>query len=263
MKNIALGALFLLLLPVAAEAAGFAKQSLFLSKSSVTEGDTVYIHAVVSNEDSAAFKGDMVFSEKGAPIGTAAVSLGVGEADAVSVSWKPSAGSHTVVAELKRQGEVLEKQSSTFSVAAKPLPPPPSSGGSGGSSQSAAAVESSQKIQEGIASFSPTAAEASAPVFVLIDGGRESLSNIIDSQITTAKQTLGPKEGSVLSAETVRNAPKDPVSTFWLILWTLYLYVLTILNFLIGNAGVFYPLFALIVLYILWRMVQRFRRPAY
>jgi len=31
------------------------------------------------------------------------------------------------------------------------------------------------------------------------------------------------------------------MGTFWFILQTLYLYLLTLLNFIIGSAGVFYP----------------------
>lgn len=251
--------LALLFLPSVAFGAGFAKQSLFLSKASVTEGDTVYIHAVVSNDAASSFKGEMVFSDNGVRVGTAPVSLDAGEASAVSVSWKPSAGSHPVVAELMKGTESIEKQSATFAVAKKPEPKAPQA-----ASQSAAAVESSEKIQESIASFSPAAAEATAPFFTLVDGGRESLSNTIDGQIETAKRNIGPEnEGSVLGAEAVKNAPSNPMGTFWFILWTLYLYILTLLNFIIGNAGVFYPVLALLVLYFLWKIVQRFRRPAY
>lgn len=255
MKNIAV--LALLLLPSVAFGAGFAKTSLFLSKSSVTEGDTVLIHAVVSNEAGAAFKGTMTFSDGSEKIGSAPVSLDAQEAGTVSVSWKPIPGSHTVTAELTKAGEKLETQTLSVKVAEKPKPVAPAA------AQSAAAVESSQKIQEGIASFSPQAADATAPAFTLIDSGRESLSNTIDGQIATAKKNLGADAGQVLGAEAVRNAPKNPMGTVWFVLWTLYLYLLTILNFIIGSAGVFYPVFALLILYILWRLVQRVRRPAY
>lgn len=248
----------LLLVPTLAFGAGFAKQSLFLSKASVTEGDTVYIHAVVTNDASSAFKGEMVFKDNGTKIGAAPVSLDAGEAAAVSVSWKPSAGSHPIVAELMKDNESVEKQSATFSVAKKPEP------AAAVSSQTAAAVESSEKIRDSIASFSPAAADATQPFFTLVDGGRQSASDFIEGQLATAKKNIGPEnEGSVLGAEAVKNAPSNPMGTFWFVLWTLYLYVLTLLNFIIGNAGVFYPVLALLVLYFLWKTVRRFRRPAY
>src|SRR3990167_1304340 len=54
----------------------------------------------------------------------------------------------------------------------------------------AAAVESSAKIQEGIAGFSPAAASATAPFFTMVDGGRTSLSDVIDTQIATTKNAI-------------------------------------------------------------------------
>ena len=130
----------------------------------------------------------------------------------------------------------------------------------------AAAVESSAKIQEGIAGFSPAAASATAPFFTMVDGGRTSLSDVIDVQIANTKNNIGPtagKPGEVLSAEAVKNAPQNPMGTLWFILQTLYLYLLTLLSFIIGSAGVFYPVAAFIILYILWRLIRRFSRPAY
>lgn len=258
MRPIAI-AITLFLLPSVAFAASFAKQSLFLSQPSVTEGETVLIHAVVSNDEESAFAGTMQFSEGEAVIGTVPVSLDAGEASAVSVSWKPSAGSHPVTAELKKGTESVEKQSATFKVAAKPVPVPAAQN----TPQAAAAVESSQKIQESIASLSPGAASATEPLFTLIDSGRSQLSDLVDGQIETAKVSLAPQEGSILGTSTVARAQNDPLGTFWFILWTIYLYVLTVLNFIIGSAGVFYPLLAVLVLFFLWKLFNRFRRPSY
>lgn len=251
----------LLLLPALASAAGFAKNSLFLSRTSVTEGETVLIHAVVNNDAATAFAGTLRFSEGAMAIGSVPVSLDAGEAAAVSVSWKPSAGSHAVLAELKAGTELVEKQSATFVIAAKPKPAPADS-----AALSAAAVESSAKIQKGIAGFSPAAANATAPVFALVDGGRAALSDVIDGQIAATKKSIGASvasPGEVLGAEQVKNAGSNPMGTVWFILQTLYLYLLTILNFVIGSAGVFYPVAAFLILYFLWRLVKRFRRPAY
>ena len=130
----------------------------------------------------------------------------------------------------------------------------------------AAAVESSAKIQEGIAGFSPAAASATAPFFTMVDGGRTSLSDVIDVQIANTKNNIGPtagKPGEVLSAEAVKNAPQNPMGTLWFILQTLYLYLLTLLSFIIGSAGVFYPVAALLILYLLWRLIRRAHHPAY
>src|SRR3989338_1124026 len=149
----------------------------------------------------------------------------------------------------------------TFTLYVSPKPKPVAT-----SSQSAAAVESSAKIQEGIAGLSPAAASATAPFFTMVDGGRAALSDVIDVQIANTKNNIGPtagKPGEVLSAEAVKNAPQNPMGTLWFILQTLYLYLLTLLSFIIGSAGVFYPVAALLILYLLWRLIRRAHRPAY
>jgi len=250
----ALVALGLLLLPSLALGAGFAKGSLFLSKASVTEGETVLIHAIISNDTATPFEGKLVFLDNKESIGSVPVSLDGQEAQAVSVSWKPSAGSHPVVAELQKDGEAVEKLSATFSVAKKPEPKPIAPG------QTAAAVESSAGIQDTIENVSPAVAGVTAPFFRLVDGGRSKAAEILDTQIETTKERLGPSAGTVLGAEETKNAASNPMGAFWYVLQTLYLYILTIVRFLVGNAGVFYPVLAVAFLYFMWRLVKRFRR---
>src|SRR3990167_7534869 len=94
----------------------------------------------------------------------------------------------------------------TFTLYVSPKPKPVAT-----SSQSAAAVESSEKIQEGIAGFSPAAANVTAPFFTLVDGGRGALSDVIDTQIAATKKNIGPSAGEVLSAEEVKNAGSNPM----------------------------------------------------
>ena len=151
----------------------------------------------------------------------------------------------------------------TFTLYVTPKPKPAPVAASGGA---AAAVESSAKIQEGIAGISPAVAGAMAPVFTLVDGGRRSVSDALDTQIENTKGRLGTSvasPGEILGSDAVKNAGSNPLGTVWFILQTLYLYLLTILNFIIGSAGVFYPLAAILILYFLWRLISRSRRPAY
>ena len=67
----------------------------------------------------------------------------------------------------------------------------------------------------------------------------------------------------MLSAQAVQNSVSNPAGSFWYVLQTLYFYLLTVLRFIVGSAGVFYPVVAILFLYFLWRMFRRFRRPAY
>ena len=149
----------------------------------------------------------------------------------------------------------------TLYITPKPKPAPVAT-----STNVVTAIESSDNIQQGIARFSPQTASTVAPAFVLIDGGRSKLADVLDSQITTTKSKLGPNAGApseVLGSEDVKQAGSNPTGAFWYIVQTLYLYLLTILRWLVGSAGVFYPVFALVLLFILWKIVNRFRRPAY
>lgn len=241
--------------PQAALGAGFAQQSIFLSKSSVTEGDTVLIHTVVQNDLAAKFPGNLVIKDGDAKVGSVPVALDAGEAQAVSVSWKPAAGSHKIVAELQDAGgTVVESESQTFDVAAKPKPKAEIAA----SSSVAAAVESSADIQSKIDGLSPAAGDALAPVFKLVDGSRTAIADVLDSQIAKTKPKLAPTPGIVAGAETIK-APSQG-SWFSSIFDTVYYYILTVLRYIIGSAGVFYPLLAFVFLYTLWRMFKRFRR---
>lgn len=144
----------------------------------------------------------------------------------------------------------------TLYVSPKPKPAPIAA-----SSSAAAAVESSAKIQEGIAGLSPAAASATAPFFTMVDGGRAALSDVIDTQINSTKNNLNT--GTTLGTETFKDVGNNPGGTFWTVIQTLYLYLLTVLNFIIGSAGVFYPVAAILILYSLWRLIRRARSPYY
>lgn len=252
MVRILIPALLLLIPTSFVFGAGFAKQSIFLSRSSVTEGESVLIHAVVSNNDPATFKGKLELRDKDEPIGTVPVSLESGKAIAVSVSWEPTAGKRTVSADLiDQEGTVLETMSESFTIEAKPKPKATTT------AQTAATIESSEDIQNRIGGFSPQVQQATAPVFSTLDGVRNTIANTLDGQLKTANAKLGKIAGA--EDENEGELP-DTVGGFWLALWTVYFYILTVLRFLIGNAGIFYPAFALLFLYFLYKTFRRFRR---
>ncbi|MEI6864306.1 MAG: hypothetical protein WCK46_03015 [Candidatus Adlerbacteria bacterium] len=258
----------LLLLPTIVGAAGFAKQSLFLSKSSVTEGETVLIHATVSNDTAAKFTGTLKLHDEDGTIGSVPVTLGSGEAGAVSVSWKPLAGTHTVLANLEDSaGTVVEESSQTFTIAAKAVATPASKNKP---SNTSATVEPSTQIQESIGSVSPTAQTYAAPVFEAIDAGRVLGASTINDGIDWSKKELAEQAQKQKTKTTSSAADQNTdtmqtkaTNTAWTIFATVSLYVLSVLLYVVGNAGVFYPVFALLFFYILWRLFKRYRRPNY
>jgi hypothetical protein len=262
MKYALLTGLLLVSLPSFASAATFAKQSLFLSKTPVTEGETVLIHAVVANESNVKFDGQVVFSIKdptggwtdNQKIASVAVSIAPGGANAVSVSWKPAAGSPIVLAELTApDGTIVESESSVFTIDKKQQP---------GSTSSTNSIDSSKDIQDKIAGFVPAAAPVSQPIFATLDSARAAAAGGLDNAIAWTKQLTKAKNPGEILGTTTSNTVKAG-NTIWTVLATILLYIFSVLRFAVGNAGIFYPAFALLFFYILWRIYKRMRRPAY
>lgn len=177
--------------------------------------------------------------------------------ESVPVRALISSDAEVVLSNSKKEGSVPV----TITVYIAPKPKPKEA--EPASSTLTAAVQSSQGIQESIANFSPQTAKITEPFFSAVDSGRESANNIVQEQLRKTKSNLGTDAGKVLGAEATKNAAQNPGGTFWYILQTLYLYLLTLLGFVIGSAGAFYPLFAVVVLYLLWRLFKKFRSPAY
>ena len=150
--------LFLLLLalaiyPEAARGAGFAKDPLFLSRSPVTEGQTVRLFAVLSNSDTTAFNGTVVFYDGTTKIGSVTVSLAAGASITASVTWTPSAGDHNVKADIVgKDGTQVEEIKEAFTINSKPKPATPAQSSSAFSTSSiqsqyaAATIDSSAFI---------------------------------------------------------------------------------------------------------------------
>ena len=245
----------LFLFPTLVFAAGFAKESLFLSKSPVTEGETVLIHAVVANEKAEQFKGEVQLRSGDATIGSTPLTLTAGEARTVSVPWSPKAGTHKVTAELKtNDGTIAESTQATFVVLEIPKP------AVAGTTTESTSVESSAQIQEAIENISPQVADGAQPVFETLDSWREKGAEFLDGQITAAKKHV---PGNILGAETVQQAKDNPVGSVMTVFQTLYFYLLTILRYIIASAILSYPLLVVLFLWGLWKLYQRMSRPRY
>lgn len=257
-------ALALMCVPSVGFAAGFATQSLFLSKDSVTEGESVLIYAVVSNNTTTTFTGKLQVHEGSTLVGTVPVSLAAGSADTVSVSWKPAAGKHAITAQLlDSAGTIAGEESATFSVAAKkesssettPLTIPPKT-----------EIESSDNIQDSIENLSPVLAAGTGPIFSVIDAGRTHAAKALDNGVSWSKKQLATSKtvGKVLGNEENTDSNKSAgdrfFSTIWLIVATLALYLFSVLRYVTGSAGAFYPLFAVLFFFVLWKLYRRFRR---
>ncbi|MBY0294361.1 hypothetical protein K2Q08_03455 [Patescibacteria group bacterium] len=256
----ALFGVFLFLTPTFVFAVGFAKQSIFLSTATPTEGQTILIYASVSNPATTTFNGTLHIKDEASEIGSVPVSLKAGGADNVSVSWKPNAGNHTITAALKdSSGSTIEENRETFSIAAT------QSASTGGSSNpfnfsgtQSADVQPSTPIQESITNVVPAVAEYTAPVLDAIDSGRIIAAKQLDNALTWSKSQIA----TTSKAATVgKDEEKNSLAqTAWKILATVILYIVTILLYIVTNVGIFYPLLAILFLYTLWRLWRKYRR---
>ncbi len=254
-------AIILFLLPTLVSAADFAKQSIFLSQDSVTQGDSVLIHAVISNTADSSFTGSLKFLDGKDSLGSISLSLSSKEAQVASISWKPTAGSHTITADLYDSNQLfLAEQQATFLVATPPSSTPSSS------------IESSQPIDTAIANVSPTVAQAVVPTLSAIDSGRTSAAKALDSGIIWAQAQIVQAKGTdssgvVLSAETQKQVATTTTGTIahtaGLTGAVIALYVLSILRYVVGNIGFFYPIVVILFFFVLWRMFRGLQRRRY
>lgn len=247
----------LLLVPSLAFGASFANRSLFLSKTPVVEGESVFIHAIVSNDANTRFSGKLIIRDAESEIGSVAVALEAQSADVVSISWKPSAGRYSLTAELaETDGTVVETESATFSIDAKPSET--------AEEASETSVGSSENIQESIANFSPEVASAAKPVFSTLDSFRETAAGAIDNGKSWAKN-ISEGKSSVLGASS--SVPSEEagglVSAVSRLIASLIFYIFSFLSYLIKNPALFYPVFAIAFLYGLYRLYKRMRRPSF
>jgi len=245
----------LFLAPITALAAGFTKEPLFLSTSNPVDGETVLIHAIVSNESSVAFAGKLSFTEGAGSVGSIPVSLAVGEAQVFSVSWKPASGDHVIVATLKdTDGSTVGEVTQTFSVSARPTQI--------STQQTKGGIDSSQLVQEQISNISPAVGNLLSPGFAIVDSVRGNAVDAIDAGVNWAKAEVGTKPpGGILGLQTDKTSTVADTARF--VAATFFLYVLSILRWLFASAAIFYPALVVLFFYGLWRMYKRMRRPAW
>lgn len=257
-----LALLLLLIAPLPTLAAGFAKQSLFLSTSPVVEGDSVLIYSVVQNDDASKFDGNLIFfSQKDGgdkeKIGTVAAGIAPHGADTISISWKPLAGTYTITAELTQQdGTIVESESERFTINEKPKP---------AAQESADGVESSADVAAMLANYVPALAGPAAPVFSSIDSLRQSAVSVLNQGLDWSKSKVGenPAPGQVLGAATKDPSPQGLLGAASNLAALMAFYFFSALKWVVANTGVFYPVLAILFLFGLWKLFSHIRRPSY
>ena len=252
--------LLVFLMPASVLAAGFAKQSLFLSQSSVTEGQTVFIYAVVTDDSDTPFTGILGFYDETGAIGSTTVTLLSGKASTVSVPWTPKAGVHQVIAKLvAKDGTVTETENATFTVDAVPPPQPvketPTTEPAVAKKNTVTAttttttIDSSAPIEKSLSNIAPSIAPKATPIFGAIDSFRGTSVKLLDNGSDWSKNSITK----------AALAPGGFMNTVWLIFTTLVLYVCASLTYVVSNIALFYPAIVIIFLFVLWRIYRTIR----
>lgn len=242
--------------------AGFAPSSVWLSKTSLTDGDTVSAFTVLYNASGAPLTGMLVFTEDGTGFATKSFTLAAGATEIESVSWAAKEGAHSIAARIENASDPATKTKTPLSnesagsvnvtVAAPPPPPPAPVAVASGSGGNASTTGTSAGAVALVQSAADTAYKATES---LRQAGAAALSR------TVAEAAASPS-GSVLGTSTSKVSavpPSTGINSFIPLIWH---GGLTALLFVFRLQILFYIalLFVLFVLYKLLRVLISDRR---
>lgn len=249
---------------------GFSHEPIWLSSTPVVEGDTVLIHAALTNGGDGALTGTLIFRDEGKTLGSVPVNLKKDEARVVSISWAPKAGIHEIAVELTNPSQEAAKRTETLRVvvASKETsrPAEAAAAASLASVGMDTAYTDSTKIQGTILGISDTVGGLIGPVLDVVDDWRKDGNAYLTEKSAATKtevEALNEKK-EALAEDSSDDAKKERRSaTMWQIGKTLLLYIYQGLNMLISKAGIFYPFAALAFFFFLFKLYQRLSRPSY
>ena len=257
-----------LLLPlgfVFADTTGFANESVWTSRSNITEGQTVLIHAALTNNDTDTLTGTLHFKDGDTKVGDIAVSLKTGEARIFSVSWTPkTSGKHSISAEIESDQVQLSENTARTTVTVAALPA--KTGLEQKASVESSTFTDSRPMQEKIGNISPAVSNTITPALNTIDSWRKSGSDYLAEK---AANQEGVVKGIHTQIEGLnkKGTPEAKTEarkkTAYQIFATLLLYVYNILLTVLSKAGYFYPIFFFLFFFILYKIYRRMTRPAH
>jgi hypothetical protein len=232
--------------------AGFAPTSVFASKTSITEGDTISLFTVLYNQSVDDISGDVVFTVDGQSAGTKHFSLQSGETQTPSVTWSAVRGSHQASAHIENivgsDGSIslLNDKADTITITvAAPAPP----------SATAAAV---QNVTQALQSAAQSAAPAAQSAFNSLENIRQSAVTALADQLAAASPASSTaRKGSVLGAETYRPDTASGTTTSGGTLNSIWRAVLQGLLFVCSIRALFY-LVLLFVVFLLYKLMRAF-----
>src|SRR3989344_719123 len=228
----------------------FPPQSIWVSNTKATAGDTVEIFTVVYNGSGEKLNGTVVFTIDGEKVGAKEFELAEGASVLVSVAWKASAGEHGIAAALEDTSrELAQKETAAITITvAEPPPPPPLVN---------AAVTASEVLSNAAQVATPVVAEIANTAYQLIEHLRKDAISRLEQVASPSPSASAQREqGTVLGTSTNTSTSENIPSSLSQIKQVAAAAALFALN----SKGVFYPLFLLSLfglLYLLFRWATK------
>lgn len=225
--------------------AGFAPNSIWVSSTHITAGDSVNIFTVVYNSSDVSLAGDVNFMIDGTSVGTRNFSIKAGDTRIASVPWIAVVGSHSAAAQLEKisdadtntNASVLNQMTDVITISVGSAPPP--------SAAVQAAATITNIVMQGAQSAAPTVQNA----FNSLEYLRENAVHSLERQLSAAPEV----HSAVLGTSTSDVAGTNPAQggifgTFWRTILQGLLFVCRI--------QVLFYASLLIVLFILYKLVR-------
>jgi hypothetical protein len=242
--------------------AGFPVQSIWISKSSVTEGDSVDIYTAVYNAGSESLRGSVSFRVDTKEIGKKEFQLDAGKAGLLFVSWRATAGPHTFGATIVNASGAKAGEGVSLS-----------SGNSGSLSVIVASAPPPSMIEQGVKTVVQAANDATSVAAPVIVSAGKSLFDTTElfrkSALEFAKQNQHSKKpGAATSTAPARESqiaganivipPQNNENSLFSKLSQL---AAPAILFTFATPAIFYPFLCLVLLAVIYGLGKLVRRP--
>src|SRR3989344_389429 len=245
--------LVLLALPTCALAAplpaGFPSQTIWVSKTSAAEGETLVISTVVFNSATEALSGTLVFTANDTRIGAREFDIQIGESQVHSIEWKPRQGEYQLAARIEGTSAELSQGETPSVLITVAAPPPPS-----------VAQQTMSQVAQIASSSVPFVREITTTIFDAIEPYRQNGIERLEEYLASSHGESEPP-GAVAGTSTVNIAGFEEMQKkTGDVLSSLARTVAAGVLFIFKNIALFYPALALLVLGTLYVLARRIRR---
>lgn len=238
--------------------AGFVENQIWFSNDPDTAGETTVISTLINNQDTKAVYGTVTFYDSNKSLGQKSATLEAHTSKVISISWKVTAGDHSIVAKFENTKEGSDKGAATtvshssteaykFSVAAPIQEPPAEKTIAATLTQPTATTADSGKSDA-----SKTVDEvkgAAETTFTKFDNFREDTAGALSEKADEASAQVDAIKKGQLAGVSKTNEPKKESPSF---LGTPFAYVKMLFYqlayFIFSHKVVFYSLIIVIII---------------